>query len=50
MRSMVAGEEDFSRRLGEAGIGGRVQMCKDTSLIFKAGSHHVVLAVLELTT
>lgn len=28
-RSMVADEEDFSRRLGEAGIGGRVLMCKE---------------------
>lgn len=51
MRSMVAGEEDFSRRLGEARIGGRVQMCKELPppFIFKVGSHHVVLAVLELS-
>lgn len=28
-RSVVAGEEDFSRRLGEARIGGRMEMCKE---------------------
>lgn len=34
MRSVVAGEEDFSRRLGEARIGGRMQMCKEPPPLF----------------